>query len=134
MPPSALRTSYAEEASLLPFFSGGAAKLSPDGRTLAAACGDDAQLVDAAGGAVRATLTGDSEPVTALAFRRGRRGASLRGAVRSQPAAARRLRQPPRAAISRSRADASRRVRAPAAPTAPRCTPPAAACSAGGGR
>ena len=70
MAPTALRTSFAPEAALTPFFSGGAARLSPDGRTLAAACGDDAQLVDAAGGTVVATLPGDSEPLTALAFRR----------------------------------------------------------------
>jgi hypothetical protein len=71
MPPSALRTSYAPGAALTPFFSGGAARLSPDGRTLAAPCGDDAQLVDANGGTVLATLTGDTEPITALAFRCG---------------------------------------------------------------
>jgi hypothetical protein len=70
MPPAALRSSFAPETALTPFYTGGACRLSPDGRTLATACGDDAQLVDAAGGTVVATLTGDSEPVTALAFRR----------------------------------------------------------------
>jgi hypothetical protein len=84
MAPGALRSSYEPDASLTPFFSGGAARLSPDGRTLAAACGDDAQLVDAAGGAVRATLTGDSEPITALAFRRAPRGSARARAVQQR--------------------------------------------------
>jgi hypothetical protein len=69
MAPAGLRTSFADDGKLVPFYTGGPARLSPDGRVLAAACGDDAQLVDAAGGAVLATIPGDSEAITALAFR-----------------------------------------------------------------
>ena len=70
MAPAGLRSSFAPDGALVPFYTGGPARLSPDGRVLAAACGDDTQLVDAAGGAVLATIPGDSEPITALAFRR----------------------------------------------------------------
>ena len=49
MAPAGLRSSFAPDGALVPFYTGGPARLSPDGRVLAAACGDDAQLVDAAG-------------------------------------------------------------------------------------
>lgn len=71
MAPPALRSSYADEASLRVFFTGGVARLSPDGTLLASMNGDDATLVEARGGAVVATLEGDSEPLTALAYRCG---------------------------------------------------------------
>jgi len=65
-----LRTAYAQGPSVKPFLTpGGSARIAPDGAVLATSCGDDAHLVDAACGTLLATLAGDSEPVTALAWR-----------------------------------------------------------------
>ena len=126
MAPAALRCSFASDGALVPFYTGGPARLSPDGRVLAAACGDDAQLVDAAGGAVLATVPGDSEAVTALAFRRVE--------VHLCAAAASHL----VSAAHRATLHAAHAPRVPparaTAMTAQRCTWRAAACSAGGGR
>lgn len=90
MPPAG--ATYAPCAALRPFLSpGGAVALSPDGALVLAAHGADASLVDAATGALLATLPGDTEPVTALCFRRG-------SSERSPPHAGRR----PHRSLSRS--------------------------------
>jgi len=62
------KTGYAAGAALRPFFTGAAARLSPDGSCLAATCGEEAHVVDSRGGGLLAVLEGDSEPLTALAF------------------------------------------------------------------
>lgn len=69
MPPARLRRSYKPGTQLKVFYTGGSARLSGDGQLLACSCGDDISIVSATGGAVQRTLTGDSEPVTALCFR-----------------------------------------------------------------
>ena len=66
--PPAPKTGYAAGAALRPFFTGAAARLSPDGSCLAATCGEEAHVVDSRGGGLLAVLEGDSEPLTALAF------------------------------------------------------------------
>jgi len=66
--PPAPKTGYAAGAALRPFFTGAAARLSPDGSCLAATCGAEAHVVDSRGGGLLAVLEGDSEPLTALAF------------------------------------------------------------------
>ena len=67
-PPQQPKTTYVEGAALKPFYSGAACRLSPDGVSLATTNGEEAHVVDARGGAVLATLPGDSEPLTALCF------------------------------------------------------------------
>ena len=79
--PAAPRSGYAPGSQLRPFFTGAAARLSPDGARLATTCGEEAHVLDARDGRVLATLGGDSEPLTALAWRcesGSRRGAHAR--------------------------------------------------------
>ncbi|CAK0748051.1 hypothetical protein CVIRNUC_001810 [Coccomyxa viridis] len=61
------KTAYRPHARLEVFYTGGSVCMSGSG-LLACACNDEIKLVDAASGEVKATLPGDTEPVTALAF------------------------------------------------------------------
>ncbi|XP_039142084.1 transducin beta-like protein 3 [Dioscorea cayenensis subsp. rotundata] len=61
-----LKRSYRCVQSLQQFYSGGPFAISPDGSFLACGCGEEIKIVDSSTAAVRRTLEGDSEAVTAI--------------------------------------------------------------------
>ncbi|KAJ0989940.1 hypothetical protein J5N97_008296 [Dioscorea zingiberensis] len=61
-----VKKSYRCVQSLQQFYSGGPFAVSPDGSFLACGCGEEIKIVDSSTAAVRKTLEGDSEAVTAI--------------------------------------------------------------------
>ncbi|KAL3653806.1 hypothetical protein CASFOL_003487 [Castilleja foliolosa] len=61
-----LKKNYRCFQSLQQFYSGGPYAVSSDGSFLACACDDTIKIVDSSNAAIKSTIEGDSEPVTAL--------------------------------------------------------------------
>jgi U3 small nucleolar RNA-associated protein 13 len=64
----ALKQRYERSASIAPFYTGGPLCISRDGSRLACKCGGEVKLLDAATGAIVATIAADAEDITALAL------------------------------------------------------------------
>ncbi|XP_050224237.1 protein TORMOZ EMBRYO DEFECTIVE [Mercurialis annua] len=61
-----IKKNYRSVPSLQQFYSGGPFAVSSDGSFLVCACGEAIKIVDTANGAVKGTIEGDTEAVTAL--------------------------------------------------------------------
>lgn len=64
----ALKRRYERAASIAPFYTGGPVAASRNGSRIACKCGGDVKLLDAASGAIVATIAADAEDITALAL------------------------------------------------------------------
>ena len=64
----ALKRRYERAASIAPFYTGGPLTVSRDGSRLACKCAGEVKLLDAATGAIVATIAADAEDITALAL------------------------------------------------------------------
>jgi len=64
----ALKQRYERATSIVPFYTGGPLAASRGGTHIACKCGGDVKLVDAASGAITATIAADAEDITALAL------------------------------------------------------------------
>lgn len=60
------KQTYRPKAKLQPFFTGGSARLTRDGKYVVCACADEVKVVEVATGTVFRSFEGDSEPITAL--------------------------------------------------------------------
>ncbi|GIM03852.1 hypothetical protein Vretimale_8516 [Volvox reticuliferus] len=63
-----LKATYRPTAKIEVFYTGGAARLTRDGKLLACSCADEVKIVDFATGAVLRSIKPDGEAVTALAI------------------------------------------------------------------
>ncbi|GIL66924.1 hypothetical protein Vafri_20438, partial [Volvox africanus] len=63
-----LKATYRPTAKIEVFYTGGAARLTRDGKLLACSCSDEVKIVDFATGAVLRSIKPDGEAVTALAI------------------------------------------------------------------
>ncbi|KAH7404644.1 hypothetical protein KP509_15G036100 [Ceratopteris richardii] len=80
--PPSLKQNYKCLTKMEVFYTGGPVAMSPDGTFVACACLDHVKVVDLSSGAVRCTMEGDSEPITALSITPD--GACLFAASRSR--------------------------------------------------
>ncbi|KAH6766626.1 Transducin family protein / WD-40 repeat family protein [Perilla frutescens var. hirtella] len=62
----ALKKNYRSFQSLQQFYTGGPYAVASDGSFIVCACDDTIKIVDASNSAIKSTIEGDSEPVTAL--------------------------------------------------------------------